>query len=120
MKKRMVSAAATFAATTLLAVGVPGAAHADDSRYGCPRGYVCMYAEGRTLADLGSPVLEFYSYGAHNLSHVYGYHTLVNNQWGTATFDVCDGWNGTQCEGLTGLGTLGMDFTPINSVVLIP
>jgi len=61
-------------------------------------------------------VLEFYRYGRHNLSHVYGYHTLVNNQTGGATFDVCDGWNGNRCEGLTGAGTLGMDFTPINSV----
>ncbi len=87
------------------------------SSYGCPYGALCLYKGNR--AD-SSPDYAFYSYGAHNLSNVYGNHVIYHNQYGGAGFRVCYGYNGRRCSGIVRHRGLfaPYDFTPINSVVL--
>ncbi|MED7951879.1 MULTISPECIES: hypothetical protein [unclassified Streptomyces] len=84
----------------------------------CPSGAVC-------IREFGGDILSkniFYSYGAHNLDNVTGYHILANSQTGGAGFELCRGYNGTDCS-IT-YRTTGdypsIDFTPINSILLVP
>ncbi|MFF8771985.1 hypothetical protein [Kitasatospora sp. NPDC015120] len=84
----------------------------------CPTGAVC-------IREFGGDILSkniFYSYGAHNLDNVTGYHILVNSQTGRAGFQFCRGYDGTDCS-ITYRDTgpyPAIDFTPINSLLLVP
>ncbi|MFF2353356.1 hypothetical protein ACFVVL_26635 [Kitasatospora sp. NPDC058115] len=105
--------------TLSLAVGTgiaaaPGAAAATP----CPSGAVC-------IREFGGDILSkniFYSYGAHNLDNVTGYHILVNSQTGGAGLKFCRGYDGTDCSiTYRDKGEYpAIDFTPINSIVLLP
>jgi hypothetical protein len=113
------SAAAIGAATvmTLTAGGAPAQAAALAGTYaGCEAGYVCIYPDASWN---NNPILKFYTYGAHNLSNVYGYKRIFNNQTGGARAQTCRGYNGTNCNPPFGSFVYGdEDFTPINSVRL--
>ena len=83
---------------------------------GCEEGYVCIYPDATWDHD---PILKFYTYGAHNLSNVYGFKRLFNNQTGGAKVQTCWGYNGTNCLGILEAGDASdADFTPVNSVRL--
>jgi hypothetical protein len=89
---------------------------------GCPAGYVCIYREGVFPVDDPNPTVKFYTYGAHNLSNQYGYHYVVNNQTGIASFTLCTGYNGRGCtDGPYGAINYQYAYlTPINSIRLDP
>lgn len=90
---------------------------------GCDAGWVCLY-EG-DIWD-GSPnhpmVYAWYYYGTYNLSGIYGDHTLMNCQTGTARVALWSGYGGTGTLlsdfGNNCAGGLWADFTPVNSVQL--
>src|SRR6185437_8017682 len=65
------AAALTFAAACTMALGSATAAHAS-TWDGCPDGAVCVYPEGQDSTDTSVPELVLWSYGAHNLSNMYG------------------------------------------------
>lgn len=69
-----------------------------------------------------SIIAEYWSYGAHNFSDMYGYHEIFNNQTGgaNATAVLCYGYNGTNCTGavISPQTCADADLTPINSIVL--
>lgn len=109
-----------------MALGSATAAHAS-TWDGCPDGAVCVYAEGEDAISTSVPELVLWSYGAHNLSNMYGPHDVVNNQTGGASANLCLGYNGTNCYDpqVGGFGHLeaqsvavSVDFTPINSILL--
>jgi hypothetical protein len=107
------------------AVGVfsPTAAHASQPPlYGCDAGYVCIYPQDVSAVDYPHPSLKYYTYGPHNLSNQYGYHHIVNNQTGFASFTLCTGYNGRGCtDGPYGaINMQYVDLTPINSIRLDP
>ncbi|WP_431948645.1 hypothetical protein [Actinacidiphila sp. bgisy167] len=109
----------TIAAALTMAVGgglamAPGASAATP----CPSGAVCIRETNGSILSRNI----FYSYGYHNLSNVLGYRVLVNSQTGGAGFQVCLGYNGTNCSSVVrGTGEYDpYDMTPINSVVLVP
>ncbi|MEV0261176.1 hypothetical protein AB0I49_07515 [Streptomyces sp. NPDC050617] len=83
----------------------------------CPSGAVCIRETNGNILNKNI----FYSYGNHNLSNVTGVRVLVNNQTGGAGFQICKGYNGTNCYPVQrGKGEYApYDFTPINSVVLV-
>ncbi|WP_405467018.1 hypothetical protein OG783_32655 [Streptomyces jietaisiensis] len=84
----------------------------------CPSGAVCIRETNGTILSKNI----FYSYGAHNLSNVTGYRVVVNSQTGGAGFQECLGYNGTNCSPVyraTG-DYAAIDYTPINSLVLVP
>ncbi|MFJ9909313.1 hypothetical protein ACIRVK_41955 [Streptomyces sp. NPDC101152] len=84
----------------------------------CPSGAFCIRETNGTILSKNI----FYSYGAHNLSNVTGYRVLVNSQTGGAGFQLCYGYNGTNCSEVDRVtGEFDpYDMTPINSVVLVP
>ncbi|MER0449601.1 hypothetical protein ABR738_34505 [Streptomyces sp. Edi4] len=108
----------TTAAALSLAVGA-GFAVAPNAQAAtpCPSGAFCIR---ETNGDILSRNI-FYSYGAHNLSNVTGNRVLVNSQTGGAGFEVCWGYNGVSCSGVSrDTGEYDpYDMTPINSVVLV-
>ena len=114
------AAALAMATAAVFAVGT-GSAHASDRTvYGCPGGAVCIYPEGADIRT-STPTNIFYSYGAHNLSNQFGYHYVLNNQYGSAnaTAQLCNDYNGVNCVVTIGLNENGVfNLTPINSVVL--
>ncbi len=120
------AAALTFAAACTMALGSATAAHAS-TWDGCPDGAVCVYPEGQDSTDTSVPELVLWSYGAHNLSNMYGSHDVINNQTGGASANLCLGYNGTNCNDpqVANNGrvdaqwvTVAVDFTPINSITL--
>jgi hypothetical protein len=119
LKRIALSAAALGAATTmsLTVGGAPAQAAVQSGTYaGCDAGYVCIYPD--TSWDY-PPYLTFYTYGAHDLSNVYGHHRIFNNQTGGAHAQTCRGYGGTNCNPAIGSFVYGdEDFTPINSVRL--
>lgn len=120
-------------------VGVATPAHASGTVHGCPSGAVCIYPQNAGWNG-DRPSIEFWSYGAHNLSSQVGHHYVVNNQITTGTgpayVDLMSGYDGhgsaiTTVENydwrsyldMPGYnhsqhGWLDVDLTPINSVVL--
>lgn len=83
----------------------------------CPSGAVCLREPNGSILSKNI----WYSYGAHNLSNVIGTKVLINNQTGGAGFQICKGYNGTNCYPVmryTG-AYAPYDFTPINSIVLV-
>jgi hypothetical protein len=113
---RKLIASAAGMALALSAVGLavaPGAAAATP----CPSGAVCIREANGTILTKNI----FYRYGAHNLSNVTGVRVIVNNQTGGAGFQICKGYNGTNCYPVQRyVGEYApYDFTPINSVVLV-
>ncbi|MFJ3697324.1 hypothetical protein ACIPW9_24830 [Streptomyces sp. NPDC090052] len=56
----------------------------------------------------------------HNLGKVLGVRDVVNNQTGGAGYQICRGYNGTNCGDVNRLvTTISYDMTPVNSVVLV-
>lgn len=123
MMRRITRGAAALAVATaaMAGLGTHAAQASDRTVYGCPGGAVCIYAEGAVPNDNSRPTNIYYSYGAHNLSNQFGYHYVLNNQYGSAsaTAQLCTGYNGVNCVVTLGLNELGnYNLTPINSVVL--
>ncbi len=88
--------------------------------HGCPSGYACIYPQ-----DAGwngdHPSQTWYSYGTYQLSNQYGNHYIYNNQTGGAPFWLCTDWKGNTCPSYVAAGAAAQtDFTPINSVKLVP
>ncbi|MBB5079260.1 hypothetical protein [Nonomuraea endophytica] len=118
--KRMMSLAVIGAvATTLSATGPARAEPVTQSAVAatCPSGAVCLQEPDGSIARRNI----WYSYGPHNLSNVIGIKILINSQTGGAGFQICKGYNGTDCYPvLRGVGAYApYDFTPINSIVLV-
>lgn len=121
MFRRLASVAAATVATAAMTIGTAGqaqAAQADDWA-GCPEGAVCIYPEGQDPAV--SPSHVFWSYGPHNLSGQYGYHWVLNNQYGGAHAQLCEGYDGGgPCHhDMAPDHGWWTDLTPVNSVVLL-
>jgi hypothetical protein len=127
---RIAKRALTLVASALLVVPLvltPAAAHAEPDpgdrqapheQRGCPAGAVCIYPNAGW--NNNRPSLVFWSYGAHNLSNQTGMKRIYNNQTGRATARTCSGYDGQGCLGYLFPGTsIDLDFTPINSVVLV-
>ncbi|WP_219825948.1 hypothetical protein [Nonomuraea typhae] len=104
------TAATALAGSMLLGAGTAHAAS-------CPSGAVCLQEPDGSIQSRNI----WYSYGAHNLSNVFGTKVLINHQTGGAGFQICKGYNGTDCYPvLRGVGAYApYDFTPINSIVLV-
>ncbi|MFI6503864.1 hypothetical protein [Nonomuraea typhae] len=104
------TAATALAGSMLLGTGTAHAAS-------CPSGAVCLREPDGSIQGRNI----WYSYGAHNLSNVFGTKVLINNQTGGAGFQICKGYNGADCYPvLRGVGAYApYDFTPINSIVLV-
>ncbi|MEU5583118.1 MULTISPECIES: hypothetical protein [Streptomyces] len=114
MRKFAASAAGMALALSALGLTVAPTATAATP---CPSGAVCIRETNGTILNKNI----FYRYGAHNLNNVTGERVLVNNQTGGAGFQVCKGYNGTNCSVVSRhVGEYApYDFTPINSVVLV-
>ena len=96
--------------------------------HGCPYGAVCVYPRGFSFKP--GPEKKngiFYSYGAHNLHHQYGYHLVYNNQYNVngvaAGVTLCMGYNGKGSEfGGPIMNDRGwwapVDLTRVNSITL--
>jgi hypothetical protein len=127
--RKLIRAVVTTAATTLALLSPVAVtpALAAGSYHGCPYGAACVYPGNSYNND--RPALVFESYGPHNLSNQFGEKLAVNNQYGGATAWFCSGYDGKGSPVLPWLsGTVedgsmtseisGINFTPINSVVL--
>ncbi len=104
----------------LLAATAAPASAAGPSYYGCPYGAVCIY-NGSTPSTGIERGGVYWSYGPHNLSNQFGYHYVVNNQYGGAWVETCTGYNGTgDGETIIFAAPYGdsLYLTPINSIVL--
>jgi hypothetical protein len=122
MRKKL-SAAAAFATAATAVVAMSGAAQAapagSSTVYGCLSGNVCIWGEGVNPIDNPHPTVQYTAYGYHNLSNQFGYHYVLNNQYGGATASLCYNYGGTNCY-----KTLAQDqwayenLTPVNSVTL--
>jgi len=113
-------AAPAVATAALVLAATAGTASASGSYYGCPYGAVCIYNNGDPNSGIESGGI-YWSYGAHNLSNQYGYHYVVNNQYGGAWVETCTGYNGTGDGETIIYGEPYGDslyLTPINSIVL--
>jgi hypothetical protein len=127
---RIATLARTFAAAALLVVPLiltpasaaaepdPGDKQGPHEQRGCPAGAVCIYPNAGW--NNNRPSLVFWSYGAHNLSNQTGRKRIYNNQIQGAKARTCDGYDGKDCLGYLFPGeSVDLDFTPINSVVLV-
>ncbi|MDK1476178.1 hypothetical protein QNO07_22620 [Streptomyces sp. 549] len=111
-KIAMATASLALAVGTGLA-GAPSAGAATP----CPSGALCIREANGSILNKNI----FYSYGAHNLSNVTGNRVLAHYQTGGAGYQVCYGYNGTNCSNVirwTG-ESAPYNMTPINSVVLV-
>jgi hypothetical protein len=118
--RRILALPALLAALLTPALFAPEAAAAGTS-HGCPYGAVCLYPQNAGWNG-DRPSARYWSYGAHNLSYQYGNHRLFNNQYGGALVEACYGYNG-RGGGTLLLGTgyaTDYNFTPVNSLVLLP
>ncbi|MFD4791554.1 hypothetical protein ACFWN1_31850 [Streptomyces sp. NPDC058459] len=115
---RVMRTTATAVAALALAVG-GGLATASSASAAtpCPSGAFCIREADGSILNKNI----FYSYGYHNLSNVTGQRVVVNNQTGGAGFQECTGYNGKNCSPVyRGTGEYApLDYTPINSVVLV-
>jgi hypothetical protein len=110
--------AMTVAGLSLVAGAVLATAPGAQAATACPSGAVCIRETNGSILNKNI----FYSYGAHNLSNVTGVRVVVNSQTGGAGFQECLGYNGTNCSPVyraTG-DYAPIDYTPINSLVLVP
>lgn len=113
MRKFIASAAGATLALGALGLGLAPTASAAAP---CPSGAVCIREPDGSIL----PKNIFYQYGAHNLEKVLGVRDVVNNQTGGAGYQICRGYNGTNCGGVNRLvTTISYDMTPVNSVVLV-
>ncbi|MFF7458419.1 hypothetical protein [Kitasatospora sp. NPDC008115] len=108
--------AMALTALSLVGAGLAAAPGASAAT-ACPSGAVCIR---ETNGDILNKNI-FYSYGAHNLDNVTGFRVVVNNQTGGAGFRECTGYNGTNCSPVyRATGEYEpIDYTPINSLVLV-
>ncbi|MFF9020477.1 hypothetical protein [Streptomyces eurythermus] len=110
-------ASAASALSLAVAAGLAAAPSATAAATPCPSGAFCIRETDGSILSKNI----FYSYGYHNLSNVTGWRVVVNNQTGGAGFQECLGYNGTNCSVVyraTG-EYAAIDYTPINSVVLV-
>lgn len=110
--------AMTAAGLSLMVGAGLAAAPSAQAATACPSGAFCIRETNGTILSKNI----FYSYGAHNLSNVTGQRVVVNSQTGGAGFQECQGYNGTNCSPVyraTGEYP-AIDYTPINSIVLVP
>jgi hypothetical protein len=127
---RIARLARTLAAWALLVAPLlltPASAHAAPDpgdkqgahmQRGCPGGAVCIYPGAGWNND--RPSLVFWSYGPHNLSNQTGRKRIFNNQYSGAAAQTCSGYNGEGCVAYLAAGrSIDIDFTPINSVLLV-
>jgi hypothetical protein len=120
MRNVMKTVAIGFAAAATLSLGAAATATAattpaGGTYEGCDYGAVCIYP-GASWS--GTPI-EFYSYGAHNLTNETGVHRVFNNQYNGAIARTCTGYNGAGCQGVLAEYTYeDVNLTPINSVLL--
>ena len=118
------ASAIAFVAVALLAGGASvmatPASAAGPSVHGCPYGAVCIYPTGGSPAGRPEPGGVYFSYGAHNLRNQFGYHTIVNNQYGGARYELCTRYAGFgSCTKPVSPGrTVSYNLTPYNSIVL--
>jgi hypothetical protein len=116
-------AAICFAAVALLFASVAAApgAQAVGTIHGCNFGYFCIYPQNAGWNG-DHPSLQFYSYGAHNLTNQLGNHVVFNNQSGTANGYLCLGYAGTGgwTFGYPQHSSNTVNLTPINSIELTP
>ncbi len=119
MSRRIASVAVATAATAVMTIGATTQAQAADDWAGCPEGAVCIYPEGQDPAV--SPSHVFWSYGPHNLSGQYGYHWVLNNQYGGAHAKLCNGYNGGgPCHhDMAANHGWWTNLSPVNSIVLV-
>lgn len=111
------AAAATFAASGLLAAGLAMTTTASAAGITpCPSKDACLYSNPPTAG----PPREYYNYGAYNLSGVYGDREFINNQVDGAKAYLCTGYNGDgKCQLVPAdSGPVIVNFTPINSIYL--
>ncbi len=88
------------------------------TRFGCPRGDVCLYPEGKDFRH-STPSKKYYHYGVYNLHGVTGRHWLFNNQWGGAYVIAYYGPNATgKCFGFNTNGVSDWNWGPIDSIRL--
>jgi len=116
--RRPKAAAITLAVAALLATGATvfaTPASAAGARLGCPYGAVCVYPQNTVKNPL-----PFYSYGAHNLKNQFGFHRVLNNQYGGAGYKLCTGYGGRGSCSAGSPAANGQEYnlTPINSIVL--
>jgi hypothetical protein len=118
---RKIAMTAAGIAAAVIGTGVALAPTANAATTGttaaCPSGAVCLQEPNGSILSKNI----WYSYGAHNLSNVTGTKVLINSQTGGAGFQICTGYNGTNCypvHRFTG-AYAPYDFTPINSIVLV-
>ncbi|MFJ9150809.1 hypothetical protein ACIRP7_22670 [Streptomyces sp. NPDC102270] len=121
--RKMFSAAAAFATAATAVVAMGGAAQAapagNSTVYGCLSGNVCIWPENVWPQENPHPTNQYASYGAHNLSNQFGYHWVLNNQYGGATADLCNNYGGSNCvEHLAQDEWTYTNLTPINSIRL--
>lgn len=122
MRKFSRPAAAISAATLGLALLTltPTAAQAAGTVHGCGYGFVCVYPQDKGWNG-DHPSYAWQTYGAHNLSNQFGYHYVLNNQYGGAYAYECSGYNGTGSLVYPGIApgqTFNDYLTPVNSIVL--
>ncbi|MFF7047753.1 hypothetical protein ACFY94_05195 [Streptomyces griseorubiginosus] len=121
--RKMLHAAVAFATTATAVVAMSGAAQAapagNSTVYGCLSGNVCIWPENVWPQENPHPTNQYASYGAHNLSNQFGYHWVLNNQYGGATADLCYNYGGTNCgEHLAQDEWTYTYLTPVNSIIL--
>ncbi|MCC5656060.1 hypothetical protein LC608_03480 [Nostoc sp. XA010] len=106
--------------SALLLLGTTATSPAQaQTKYKCPSGYVCIYAENAYI-DTSTPSNKYYRYGTYKLYNQYNYHWVYNNQTGGASVLLCKNSNGTNCPFTLYQGQYGYyDLTPINSIKLI-
>ncbi|HEY3514873.1 MAG TPA: hypothetical protein VGL36_37170 [Kribbella sp.] len=121
---RKIAMTAAGIAAAVIGTGVAMAPSANAATAGatgttasCPSGAVCLQEPNGSILSKNI----WYSYGAHNLSNVIGTKVLINSQTGGAGFQICKGYNGTNCYPVQRYpgAYLPYDFTPINSIVLV-
>lgn len=137
--RRVISTLAGLAvASTLGFAGSSPAQAAGATIHGCPSGAVCVYPQNAGWNG-DKPSLEFFSYGAHNLSNQVGHHYVLNNQydwvppggqgWAAAMVSGATGYNGGGTWSWTFINYIhrgaggdaawgNPDLTPINSLDL--
>lgn len=122
MRKLSRPAAAISAATLGLALLIltSSAAQAVGTVHRCGSGFVCVYPQDKGWNG-DHPSYARRTYGAHILSNQFGYHYVLNNQYGGAHAYECSGYNGTDSLVYPGIapGQAFNDYlTPVNPIVL--
>jgi len=118
--KRIVATVAVAAATTAVLAGMTGTAAQAATVHGCGTGWVCLYPQGAGW-NSDRPSQKWYNYGNYPLYDQYGSHYILNNQTGGAPVWLCTDYPATNCPSYVAAGRwASVNFTPINSVKLVP